>query len=281
MLDFRSFVEMPIQVNLLGNWQDKDKTYRWDKPSIGILTSPVGVEKITQKWSKLPQQFNAWMLKGPGASKYREVGEVQPEFITNNLKLKIVPNPQKPDEISIDPNAINVIYTQNVGAEKVPFTAWLIAHRFGHAIKNDQVFKHLSTELERDVKEIMQSMFGRQPSKSSWGGYDSKGYKFLTQFVNALGTMGSARKGAIRTFFEFPYELLAQFMLTGKIRFNRLPFKILDYYTWGRPQYIRPQWALKEDDFERWNGYISHMEEKYQQLLEEIVERCVGHIFVM
>lgn len=270
---------MPIQVKLLGNWEN-DKQYKWDKPSIGILTSPVGVQKITQKWSKLPQQFNAWMLKGPGASKYREVGEVSPEFITKNLNLKIVPNPQKPDEINIDPHAINVIYTQNVGDEKVPMNYWTIAHRFGHAIKNNQVFKHLSVELEKDIKILMQNVFNRQPTKSMYGyTYDNKSMKMLAQFASALGTMGSARKGVLRNFYEFSYELLAQYMLTGKVKFNRLPFKVLDSYAWGRPQYLRPVW--NQDNFEKWNDYITYMEEKYDNLFAEILENSVGHTFLM
>jgi hypothetical protein len=285
MLNFSKWFlnEMPIQLKTLGNWED-DKKYRWDKPSIGILTNPVGVQKITQKWSRLPQQFNAWMLKGPGASKYVEVGEVDESFLTNNLKLKIVPNPTKPDEINIDPNAINVIYTQNIGNEKVPMNYWTIAHRFGHTVRRkNQTFDYFTRELEKDVLNLMQSVFGRQPSKNTMYGqfFDSKGRQFLKQFANALGTMGSARKGQLRDFGEFPYELLAQYMLTGKITFNRLPFKIVDRYAWGKPQHIRPQWALKQDDFEQWNDFIVHMEEKYQQLLEEILESSVGKIFIM
>lgn len=280
-MDFRSFIEMPIQVNLLGKWQDKDKQYRWDKPSIGILTSPVGVQKITQKWSKLPQQFNAWMLKGPGASKWIEVGEVTPEFITDKLKLKIVPNPQKPDEINIDPNAINVIYTQNMGVEKTPMNYWTIAHRFGHTIRrNNKTWDNLVSELNRDVLHLMQGVFNQQPTRSVYGyGFDPKGDRLMKQFASALGTMGSARKGVLRSFFEFSYELLAQYMLTGKVKFNRLPFKILDGYAWGRPQYSYPR--IKPEDMEKWNDYISYMEEKYNNLLEEIVEGSVGHTYVM
>src|SRR5271170_7905000 len=141
--------EMPIQVNLLGKWGPEDKNYRWDKPSIGILSSPVGVQKIQQKWARLPQQFNAWMLKGPGASKYVEVGLVGPEFLTNELKLKIVDNPKTPNEIKIEPNAINVIYTQNTGAERVPMNYWIIAHRWGHALaryQKDEVYVYFQRE---------------------------------------------------------------------------------------------------------------------------------------
>lgn len=275
---------MPIQVKTLGNWEDKDKRYRWDKPSIGLLTNPVGVQKIVQKWSRLPQQFNAWMLKGPGASKHVEIGEVSPTYLMDNLKLKIVPNPTQLDEINIDPNAINVIYTQNVGTEKGPMNYWTIAHRFGHTVRRkNQTWDYFTRELEKDILNLMQSVFGRQPSKEDMYGqyYNAKGQQFLKQFANALGTMGSARKGQVRDFGEFPHELLAQYIITGKITFNRLPFKIVDRYAWGKPQHIRPQWALKQDDFEQWNEFIVHMEEKYQQLLEEILESSVGKIFIM
>jgi len=275
--------EMPIQVKLLGNWEDKDKRYRWDKPSIGILTNPVGVEKITQKWSNLPQQFNAWMLKGPGASKYVEVGEVRPTFLMDNLKLKIVPNPTQSDEINIDPNAINVIYTQNIGNEKAPMNYWTIAHRFGHAVKRNQTFQYFVREVEKDIVTLMQSVYGRTPEKENMYGqvWNSKGRQFLRQFAIALGTMGSARKSKLRDFGEFPYELLAQYIITGKVTFNRLPFNVFHRYDYGKKRHIRPQWDMQQDDFEKWNEFIEHMEQTYQQLLEEILESSVGKIFIM
>jgi hypothetical protein len=284
MLHFSKWLlsEMPIQIKKLGNWED-DKKYHWDKPSIGILNSPVGVQKITQKWSRLPQQFNAWMLKGPGASKYIEIGEVNDAFITDNLKLKIVPNPTQPDEINIDPNAINVIYTQNIGDQKVPMTAWTIAHRFGHSTRRNQTYQYFVKELEKDILILMQNVYNTQPSKEAMYGqfYNTKGQKLLKQFATALGTMGSSRKNQLRSFGEFPHELLAQYMMTGKITFNKLPFKILSRYNWGKPEYTRPHWQMNQDDFDKWNEFIIHMEEKYQQLLEEIIESSVGKVYVM
>lgn len=267
---------MPIQVKTLGNWEDKENKYRWDKPSINLLTNPVGVQKIIQKWSKLPQQFNAWMLKGPGVSKYNEIGQVDEAFLTNNLKLKIVPNPTKPDEINIDPNAINVIYTQNIGSEKVPMNYWTIAHRFGHTVRrNNKVWNYFTRELEKDIVTVMDNVFGRTPSNNTYG-FDAAGKTLLKKFANALGTMGSTRKNQLRNFDEFAFELLAQYMITGKVTFNRLPFKMIDRYAWGNPQHIYPRKQNKN-----WNDYIEYMEEKYQNILEEIVEYAVGKIFIM
>jgi len=45
----------------------------------------------------------------------------------------------------------------------------------------------------------------------------------LGKFTKELGTMSSARNKKLDNFGEFMFELVAQYIITGKIRFNSLP----------------------------------------------------------
>jgi len=39
-------------IELKGDWNPSAKKYGYDKPSIGILTNPKGLERVKKKWEK-------------------------------------------------------------------------------------------------------------------------------------------------------------------------------------------------------------------------------------
>lgn len=62
--------EMPInKLELIGKWGNNDPLRRYTKIDAGILTSPKGVEKIKQKWSRTEYDFNLYFVRDKNAWK--------------------------------------------------------------------------------------------------------------------------------------------------------------------------------------------------------------------
>jgi hypothetical protein len=119
--------EMPIQnLTLVGDF-DKAHSFKHQQDR-KILSSPKGQQKIIHKWKNTVVDFNMYFVNMPGAGKHIEVGEVNMEWLNANLP-KVVP------QLDIKDDAVNVIFTNNNGDERFPMTAWVIAHRLGHAIQ--------------------------------------------------------------------------------------------------------------------------------------------------
>ena len=271
---------MPIQVRRLGKWAEKDRPYKWDKPSIGILTSPIGVQKIEQKWANFPIKTNAWMLRGKNVWKKVEIGRVNEDFLFK-LGLKIVDNPQKPDELNIDEDAINIIFTQNVAGERVPFTAGIIAHRLGHAVaKYNPEYREFTETVQNKAGKILREFFGIELSIATYD-LNQESMNILKRFYEEIGTMRSARNHKLRAHFEFPHELIAQYILTGGVKFNPLPRKILSHYVFGRSQFRYKHFGATEEDYERLNQELQEFANDLNRIIKNLLEDSVGGIFAM
>ena len=105
----------------------------------GILGNHKAVEKIHKKWSNTKQNFDFYFIRDQKAFKFVQQGEVDQDWVKKNLGEDIPPNP----------NAITIIFTNNTGVEKIPMTAWMIAHRMGHVFsQNNSLFYN---EIMRDI----------------------------------------------------------------------------------------------------------------------------------
>jgi hypothetical protein len=192
--------EMPInKLELIGKWGHNDPLRRYTKIDAGILTSPKGVEKIKQKWSRTEYDFNLYFVRDKNAWKENFEGEVSREYVKTKLNL---------DLPEIKDDSITLIYTNNIGQEKQPLTGWVLAHRFSHALFRNRFYQqHYVKELERLIKELKED-YGLRFSKEM-------------EFYYNLGTMKSCRERNLATPLEFQHELFAQFIINGKVDFNR------------------------------------------------------------
>jgi hypothetical protein len=211
-----------------GNWADTD---------LELVTSPVGVSKIEQAFRTTPYNFNFNLIidKQHNISKGVQIAS---ERVGDQL---------------CDANAINVILTNNVTAKSnyIPPTAWILAHRVGHTIQvSDREIENnfwksiyeLTTELAGNVgnhpppKRIIDNI--RPPKGISnnphppadVGIFRHKNYEYCiadssrgTNILHMLMTMRSCRTGQFRHGDNLDYfcELLAQFVITGKITLRR------------------------------------------------------------
>ena len=302
--------EMPIQIQKVGGWGDKARPYGYKKDDIGIMNRERGIEKITRKWSKVKQNFNTYICRSSQCFKHIEVGEVNEDFVRNQLGLKIVPNPTKPDEIKIDPNSINYIITNNRGAERVMLNYWTLAHRFGHAISagrghtgaaTNNTYEYFEREFWADMRRIIEGAYGVKISFNGRFVEGRNGRTIMKKVLEAMGTMGSARKAQLREYFEFPHEILAQYIIEQRVKFNNLPrsikyFKMPEEGSYrsggygGYGSYEPTQTrgfqssvdSKDELDLESWNEYIQEgFTDATAYNLEQVLESCVGKIYVM
>jgi hypothetical protein len=275
---------MPMgNLELIGNWEPTDKPRGYDKASIGIVTNPKGVEKIKRLWSKVDPYFDVYLLRSPQGYKYTEVGKVEPEFLKDKLGI----------DITLNPDHVTIVFTNNKGAEKVPMTAWTMAHRFGHAASrgswNDRgnPFGPFQKKLEHAFTRISQIAYN-QTIRSSYG-YGAYGdnqrpnqEKVFKHIAQGLGTMKSARDGNLRNYTEFIFELLAQYMITGRCTLNHDLAKILPSrgFAWGKPQgpWLRKLSPELQDELDYTIERLQSDAETYAQV---VIGSAVGSVYVM
>jgi hypothetical protein len=277
--------EMAIQqFKTVGDWDRRSSFGDIDRK---LLTSPKGVEKIRRQWENTPYNFDMYLVNDPriNKSRFREVGIVNMDFVRDEMGItpKEIPDP--------DRNTITIIYTSNTGAERYMASGWILAHRLGHAIArgNDYIAKmwgEFINRLRRRVASILDRVYNidTYPKRFDFSSrFDSEGErkreKILKYVAQQLGTMKSARENKIRNWFEFAYELLAQYLLTGSIKFNPLPKQLLvGYGPYGRKQ-IR--YSRDEELLEEINRDLEDFAITIQSELEDLLDAAVGSVFVM
>lgn len=270
--------EMPIRrLDILPNpeaWKKGAKRkYGWSDQDAGILSSESGVRKFKNLWANTEHNYDFYLIRTSEGNKHREVGLVDSEWIKENLGESIEPSK----------DAITIVFTNNTGAEKVPFTAWSAAHRMGHAFMRTKghfggvpEFQNFVKELKTDQENLLKFVYGYEGKYNDDAGKEKR----LRSLSHDMGTMRSARQRNLRNYFEFAYELLAQYLLTtNKIQFNEPARMLITYYTWGTPQGIYSR--LKGKDAIEIEYMVKNMADYYNELIKNTLDSVVGKIFVM
>lgn len=288
-MNFKEFLinEMPItRYALMGNdnWGPKAKrAYGYNSKDIGILTNPKAIAKIHKSWKNSKNNWEFYFARSSKAWKHIEVGKVSSEWVKENLELDIQPVE----------DAVTVIFTNNRGAEKIEMTAWCIAHRLGHAIRRENIFQeYFGNKIERDFKDILSDVYNinirsmESKNRSNYFGYNQPTEntdKYMKALAYAVGSMRSTRQWELRNFYEFQYELVAQYIVTGKITFNPLPrsLKIDNKMAWGRENPTMIYSRIDDDSFDEWNEMLQNHAGTYEYNLDSIFSGLEGKIFVM
>jgi hypothetical protein len=281
MMNFRQWIirEMPITAfNLHGNLaalKDKpfdkitDKIPGYEPSDVPFLTNQSRVKDLIKKWSNTKQNYELHFVSSEQAAAHVEVGEKDTRWIQKNLGLNI----QK------KPGVITVIFTNNQGLERVPLTPWIIAHRLGHVLEKAGGMKRFEKILDDGLARVIQIAYSYTIS------YQDKTLQFhsmvaLHQLAAAIGTMKSAAK--LTKYYEFPHELLAQYLQTGGIQFRNLPVilpvlprEAARYSAVGRPL------QGKESSINAGDELLTQLGVQLQSELDMLLNKMVGKIFVM
>jgi hypothetical protein len=270
-------------IDIQGDWND-NKLHGYDKASIKMMQNPLQAERIKSKWSKLETPIDLYIVKGKNLHKFYELGRVDYYFVRDKMGLNINHNDDH----------ITLILTNNKGDEKIPLTPWTIAHRFGHAFAKDTVQKQGSDyfynqvrgTVEKLFKEIARIVYGlktldRRVSTGPYSSIITPDRELKKLLAQALGTFKSARDNNIRNSEEFTNELIAQYIITGKIVLNsELPKMLIRKYAWGKPQGINKQQMTIELQQELEDTIYEYQNSLFYDI-ESLFTSNIGHIFVM
>jgi hypothetical protein len=269
-----SLEEMPIrQFQKIGNF---DKNSSFGKVDRALLSSPKAVEKIHKQWQKTPHTFDMYLVNDPRVNKqtFREVGEVNLDYVRNKMKLSPQELPDPPKD------AITIIFTNNVGDERYMASGWILAHRLGHALargnsKSAEEWETFTKELRTFVHDILDQVYDVQV-----GIRDAESDRILKLAAQQLGTMKSARDSNLRNWSEFAYELLAQYLLTGHVKFKELP----EQFLWKIGPYGRKslRGTFSQSTREMYNRHdLDYYAQGMETFLDNVLDRAEGKIYVM
>lgn len=260
--------EMPIRTKLVGNFTGKEaEEGGFDETDRKLLTNPKAIEKITKQWEKTKFNFDVYMVNksSTNSEDYQEIGPIDLNYLRTELEISPneIPDP-KPDNITI-------IFNGNFGDDQVPMTGWVIAHRFGHVMNRDMMngegkheeFQYFNIELKHILDNILGGVYGFYFRNITDPG--------LGEVFSQIGTMKSARDKRITRGYEFVYELIAQYLLTGTVKLQ-LP-KVL--------KHLGDVYPSDRHMHKMYNSELSEYEENIVSHIENLIGYYVGKILWM
>lgn len=247
------------------------KTGGFRRPSDrALVTHPVVLGKVKQFFSKTPFNFRLFPVQFRGGGRYLETGLVSPQKLTEIVGVE---NAKRILSDASD-DTITVVYTSNIGANHVPMTPWIMAHRIGHAIRtNNPAWKTLELSFFAVIQEILIDYYQVNLDNPA-----SQNMLYQTLFTQ-IGTMRSARKNLLPRPYEFLYEMLAQYINTGSVQFNPAPRSLYsNRKVWGRSQVIRTIDAESQKEADQMLQTLSRDMPIY---FNDVLNWAEGKIFVM
>jgi len=277
--------ESPIDdMTFSGDWSRNSSYKNSDRK---LLMNPKAQEKIKQQWIKTKFPFNIFFVNSPEGNRFTNKGIVDIFWLAENMPkfYKEMDAAGKLDAEKID-LAINIIYTNNKGSPKFPMTGWMIAHRFGHVLQHkhghntsNYLYEEMAQIIFRYVKDIFEIYNipiknSLRNSISALFSSDNSTNINLMRFFSVIGTMRSARENMLSNSVEFFNELIAQYLLTGKVKFNKMPASFKGYK--GQTFFCKNQ-----NDLDYIDRLLDNLADELNDIIEEIISDSVGEIFVM
>lgn len=261
--------EMPI--TSLKKVGDFNKSSGFDAQDRKLLNNEKAVRKIQNLWSKTRADFDIYLVNSPKLNKpqFREVGKVEPKLF-QDLGLP---------EIQQGEDTITIVFNGNFGAEKTPLTAWTMAHRVGHVLNRDRKnsqWEDFYKAISEAFKTILKDLYKTDIPEQYRSGIFTFGGNKLIQLCQIVGTFKSARDKNIRTAYEFIYELFAQYLITGQVKFNPLPTHF-SYYDNKSKRTVQ----ANLDIIDELNDYLDMFGHDCEYYIENILSGAINNIYLM
>jgi hypothetical protein len=293
---FKQFLlkETPIgDYRTVGDW-NKGSSFR-DKRDRVMVQHPKSIENVKKKFGNNPYVFNFMFVNNAKANRHTEVGFATEQWLRENLGDEIANAVS--DNVEKNPEAINVVFTNNKGAERKVMTPWIMAHRIAHALARTKgarggfaahPYIESSTALLQGLGNILE-YYGVQdfPThdatmiRRSWddGRDKNRAHQLaMMNFIYEVGTFRSARERNIRDWFEVLHELFAQYVTTGNIKFKEAPEKFGTKQVFGKGgyRYLQRDVSKEDVDYE-----LNSLAETLKYYFNELLANAQGKILVM
>lgn len=282
-MQYTDFYKELTNESPLGSFQtigdfDEPKSFR-DSRDRSSVVNPSTVKKLQNILKNSSVDFDLYFVNKPGLRKFLEHGNVNYKFLVTAYPngLGLSPDDFKP----INSDNITVFFVGNTAAQKIPMTAWTIAHRIGHAMRRTPMFQEYFKNVEKDFNVLLE-YYKITPPPHSYNDvyYYKKARKFdlaKGRLFNTIGTMKSAREEKVHLrHFEFYYELFVQYLKDGEIKFNPLPKDLLvGFGPYGSK--ILAQTQQLEEAQEALNNIANTI----PYYINDVLTANIGEIFVM
>lgn len=263
-MKFKEIIESPINdLEIIGDLKNA-KYKQFEQPDWDLLNSQKGVQKIRKQFEKTPFIFNFYIIFDQNKSNSVE-----------KISSSIRPNK---DEIYI-------IYSNNATAKDnyVPMNGWILAHRIVHVLQanyneTSNFFKKLNSFYFSKIYKIYDYCSG----SSNWRNHhDPTDFHPLqiSDFTNVISNLILTTKGArdnkIRNSLDPLGEVLAQYLLVGKIKLNKVNNWDFDKIS-DDSRYISLADIVKNKD--KINNIIDDLDENLTQMVEELFNNLKGKV---
>lgn len=273
---FKQFlIEAPIaNYDTVGDFS-RGSSFR-DKRDRFLVTNPRTIEIVKKKFSSTEHVFNFIFVNSALANRHTEVGRVSLGWVRQNLGDDVA------SKIKFDDDYITIIFTNNKGSERAPLTGWMMAHRIGHVMvrangmrRDHSPYDSALEALVSGFIDIMEYYGVNIDYRNSRDFFRSPRHQqlLLKNFFSKVATFRSAREGILRDWFEVMNELVAQYLTTGKIKFNKAPTS----FTSNRHSYrIRNPEQIQEV-----NDSLDSLSRTMEYMISDIFSEAYGSIYVM
>jgi len=260
---------------------DFDKRFSWKhKRDRMLVTHPATLARVKEKFGNVKQNINLLFVNTWEADDQTEIGSVNVGYIRDNLGDEVSDAIQNMDT----DNSINIIFTNNKGDQRIPMTPWIMAHRMMHAFARyggatKEQYVAVANNLTLFTFEYILPSYGflypnryMTFNKLMFGSRNDQ--LMFKHFFHEIGTFRSAREKKLREWFEVINEVGAQYIITGKIKFNELP---QCFGPKGKRKCLmddEPMVGQAEDALNSMGDYA-------ELSMDELLDAAVGKIFIM
>lgn len=257
-----------------------------------LITSPKAIENVRKKFGKTPYVINMYFVNKPGAAKHTETGTVSLDEIRkkvgDDVADAVAPHYQ-------EENNVNIVFVSNIGAQKVPMTPWIMAHRMAHALargsrgglattEGHQNYMEVIRTINDFLSEVLPTVYGVKyfdPERFGYGDTEQRQQQRRAQLTmihlfQELCTFRSAREKKIRDYFEIYNELFAQYVIEGRIRFNPLPQRF-GVSGWGK----YPVRAKSKETLEEYQSVVDGLARTLDYYFRELLDEASKGVLLM
>jgi hypothetical protein len=242
---------------------------RFNQVDVDFFNSAAGMAKVKARLERTNHNYEIVITTLAPAGDTRFFGPQSTKYI----KEEIAPN--VPNLIA--PNKLTWIFAHNVTSQHVPLTAWMMAHRFGHMT----FFNRDETGVEHVDKIVMTTFaLGLQQMCD----YDiGDKYHIMSNddepacaVSRLLMTMRTARTCNMPSSIDSAAEMLAQFLLTGKVTFLR-------YADWkARRELIAAYFEQREPGclrvFKEGEYIPHHLKTSVNRKIMKSIDKFIDHV---
>lgn len=246
--------------------------------------NPKWLEKVRNAFSRTPYEINVYAYNGDaqGRIPFRHTNRdgtttLVRRRVTSTANMHTYVGILGADQFSrwfgdLPPNAeraITVVFLQNEGGDRMPMTPWILAHRMVHALAfAGDIHMTDSSRHDNDISNAISRVMGCWTTLRHRVADATKGDRIYVDRVadelSKIGTTRAIRANNLTTPMEFVTECVAQYLVTGRVRFDRPDLQ------------VAPGKSL-----EALHDLIGQSEAMFNERVKELLDACVGKLFVV